>query len=91
LHEKHIEIAVIVIVEQRSAAADHFRQQQLALRAVEVSEVETCLRGDVEKKTGTFLGRSAESEKQQTSGGEGGNYAPNAAISRFTGTRRGCG
>ena len=40
LHREQIEIAVVVVVEERASRPDHLRQQQLSGRAVDVNEVE---------------------------------------------------
>ena len=50
LHRKEIEVAVVVVVEERSAGSDHFRQQQFTFGAIDVHEVETGLRRHIAER-----------------------------------------
>ena len=50
LHGKEIQVAVVVVVEERSAGSDHFRQQQSTFGAIDVHEVETGLRRHIAER-----------------------------------------
>jgi len=50
LNGKDIQIAVVVVVEERSAGSDHFRQQQTTFGAVDMHEVETGLRRHIAER-----------------------------------------
>src|SRR5208282_4324320 len=49
IHQENVGIAVIVIVDESATRTHGFRQPLLSERAVVVSEVDACLRGDVAK------------------------------------------
>ena len=49
LHEIHVEVAVLVVVEERDAGADHLGHVELARHAVDVDEVEAGVRGAIDE------------------------------------------
>ena len=55
LDDEDVEVAVVVEVEERAAAADHFRQEQLTTRAVDVDEVEAGVAGLVDEERARLL------------------------------------
>ena len=50
LNSEHVEIAVVVEVDQRPAGADDFRQEEFPGGTVDMNEVETRLRGRIDKR-----------------------------------------
>ena len=50
LDQVGVEVAVAVVVEQRTAGSHHLRKQQVARHAVEVDEIDTGLRGRVHEQ-----------------------------------------
>ena len=49
LHEVHVEVAVVVVVEESRARSRHLRLVELAGHAVEVDEVEPGLGGPIDE------------------------------------------
>jgi DNA-directed RNA polymerase specialized sigma54-like protein len=49
LHEVHIEVGIVVVVEQGDARRQHFDHVQLARHAVDVNEVQTCVGGTIDE------------------------------------------
>jgi hypothetical protein len=49
LHQIHVEVAVLVVVEERHARADHLGHVELTRHAVDVHEVEAGVRGAIDE------------------------------------------
>jgi len=60
LREVDVEIAVVVVVEQRDAAAHHFREIEIAGHAVEVGEVEAGCGGAIDEPVAIVRLRRSE-------------------------------
>ena len=52
MHQVDVEISVVVVVEQRDAAADHLAEVELTRHSVDVLKIKTGRDGRVDKRLG---------------------------------------